>query len=122
MTEKIFISYASEDREYLEALEQALREHGIIKGEDFSFIDSFNFSPGEDFRESIKKQIQSASKVVIIATDESASSKWVNYEAGMADALDKPIIVVVPKGFRKSKLLSNLSKFQSIEFNKIIKK
>ncbi len=122
MTEKIFISYSPKDRDHLEDLEQTLREHGIIKGDNFSLIDSFELSPGDNWRDSIKKAIQSASKVVILATDASASSQWVNYEAGMADALDKTIIVVEPKGSGKSTLLSNLSKFQSIELNKMIEK
>ena len=47
-------------------------------------------------REDIRKQIQSATKVIVIWGSASANSSWVNYELGLADALRKPILVVMP--------------------------
>jgi hypothetical protein len=53
--------------------------------------------------------------VVIIASDDSAASQWVNYEAGMATALGKPIVVVGRKGVGKGALVGALENVQSIE-------
>jgi len=116
MTEKIFVSYAYEDRGVLDKLEQTLRKHGVIGDEPVSIIDpQKEVKAGDNIREAIRKQIQSASKVIVIHTDTSESSQWVNYEAGMADALNKPIIIIAKKGSGKTRFLSNLANVRSIE-------
>lgn len=117
MAEKIFVSYSHGDRKYLDGLEKVLKEHGVVEGDEISIIDPFSqsFSAGEDIREVIKKQIQSASKVVVIYTSNTESSQWVNYEVGMADALDKPVIVVGARGSGKTTLLSALKHLNLIE-------
>lgn len=119
MAERIFVSYSHEDRKYLDGLKEILQKHGVVEGDEVSIIDPFSgvFSAGEDIRESIKKEIQSASKVVIIYTSNSASSQWVNYEVGMADALNKPVIVVGTRGSGKTTLLSALKHIQLIEID-----
>jgi hypothetical protein len=48
-------------------------------------------------RDHVKRTIEEASKVIVIWGDAGASSQWVNYEIGLADALEKPIIAVLPK-------------------------
>lgn len=120
MSKKIFISHAMEDRQLVEGLQEILEENGITtEGEKVSFIDTLSesFDPGESIREIIKKQIQSSSEVVVIATDKSLSSQWVNYEIGMADALDKPIVIVGRKGSGKSALLANLGNVRIVEID-----
>ena len=53
--------------------------------------------PGQDLRAEIRKQMQSASVVVVLWTQQAAVSDWVQYEVGMADALEKPIVVGAEK-------------------------
>jgi hypothetical protein len=101
MTEKIFLSYAHEDRELANAVMRTLREHRIVTADDVVILDVQDFEPGEDLRKRIQDEMRSASKVVILATDNSANSEWVNYEAGMAAALEKPI-VILRKGIGKT--------------------
>ncbi|MFH1236420.1 MAG: toll/interleukin-1 receptor domain-containing protein [Parcubacteria group bacterium] len=119
MTEKIFVSYDYDDRgvrRVLEKLEQILRKHGVIGDEPVSIIElQKEVKAGDNIREAIRSQIQSASKVIVIQSDKSESSQWVNYEAGMADALNKPIIVIGKKGPGKTRFLSNLANVRSIE-------
>jgi len=119
MAERIFVSYSHEDRKYIDGLKEILQKHGVVEGNEISIIDPFSvvFSAGEDIRETIKKEIQSASKVVIIYTSNSDSSQWVNYEVGMADALNKPVIVVGTRGSGKTTLLSSLKHIQLIEID-----
>jgi hypothetical protein len=119
MSDKIFISYAHEDRKFLKDVKRALRDQGIIKDEDSFIIEPSDKSniKGGNIRELIKDKIKSANKVVIISSDKSESSQWVNYEAGMADALNKPIIVVGTKPSGKTRWLSNLNKYKSIRLS-----
>jgi len=119
MAERIFVSYSHEDRKYIDGLKEILQKHGVVEGNEISIIDPFSgvFSAGENIRETIKKEIQSASKVVIIYTSNSDSSQWVNYEVGMADALNKPVIVVGTRGSGKTTLLSSLKHIQLIEID-----
>jgi len=102
MSEKIFLSYANEDQHLVQGVLDALRERRLVSSKGVVFLDPHNFAPGEDLRRMIKEQISSATKVVIIASDNSAGSEWVNYEAGMAAALDKPIVVFGRKGSGKA--------------------
>jgi len=116
MTEKIFVSYAHQDRDLVKGVLQALRKKGIVTAEDAVILDHEDLQPGEDFRRMIKDQIRSASKVVIITSDNSAKSEWVNYEAGMAAALEKPIFIMGRKGSGKSAgLISALGNVPAIE-------
>ena len=115
MTEKIFVSYAHQDRKYLKGLEQQLRKHGIVSGGDVVLIDPHEIQPGENIREALRNQIRSATKVVIIVSKNSADSEWVNYEAGMASALEKPIVIIGGKGSGKTVFAKALGNVQSIE-------
>jgi hypothetical protein len=124
MTERIFVSYAHQDRDLVKGVLQALRKRGVVTAEDVVILDhgvimeannrSQDFEPGADIRKIIKDQISSASKVVIIDSDNSAKSEWVNYEAGMAAALEKPIFIMGRKGSGKTSLHA-LGNVQSIE-------
>lgn len=116
MAEKIFLSYAHEDRGLVEAVKQALHKHGVVTAKDTIILDpSQKLKAGSYIRRMIRDQISSASKVVIIASESSAESQWVNYEAGMAVALEKPIVVIGKRGSGKSALFRALGKVQSIE-------
>ena len=116
MAERIFLSYANEDRHLVSGVLNALRRHRLVTSDDVVLLDPHDSRPGDDLRRTIQEQISSASKVVIIASDNSASSASVNYEAGMASALDKPIVVFGRKGSGKSaSLIRRLPNVQSIE-------
>lgn len=121
MTEKIFLSYARQDRGLVGAVRRALRKHGIVTGNNVVIMDPHHkLKAGSNVRKMIKDQISSASKVVIIGSDNSANSVWVNYEAGMAAALGKPIVVVGKKGTGKT--ASMLKTFGDVQFIKIEEK
>lgn len=119
MSEKIFISYAQQDSDVLKGLEKELRKHGIVEAEEIEFIDpSTDYRAGENMREAIKDQIQSASKVVLISSVSSSHSQWVNYEVGMASALNKPIYVVSTNREEISPLLQSLGDVPIIKIDK----
>jgi signal recognition particle GTPase len=115
---RIFVSYASEDKELLDKLEETLRKHDVVGNEAILFFDpKKELETGDNVREKLRAQIEAASKVILIHTDKSESSQWVNYEVGMADALGKPIIVVGRKGAGKSALISKLADVTKIEID-----
>lgn len=57
---------------------------------------------GTDMRQAIPQQMQDAGKVIILDTPVSSQSPWVNYEAGLALALEKPSSSFTPKTVRKA--------------------
>ena len=115
MGKKVFLSYAYEDRGIVEQVSRFLKEHGHDT-DDMSFIDpQVDTGIGDDIREAIKQQMCSASNVVIIVTPNSAKSQWVNYEAGMASALDKPIILIRSKDAKDVDFVTSLADAQFIE-------
>lgn len=115
MTEKIFLSYAQQDREIAERIEGYLREHGIVTTPEAEFFDpQKGIQAGDNIREILKSEITASSRVVIITSPNSAQSQWVNYEAGMASALGKPIVVVGVGGVG-NKFLQALGDVQTIE-------
>lgn len=117
MSQKIFLSYAQQDRKIAERIEGYLREHGIITTPDVEFFDpQKGIQVGDNIRETLKNEITASSTVVIITSPNSAQSQWVNYEAGLASALGKPI-VVVGVGSTGNDFVQALENVQTIEIN-----
>ena len=115
MSKKVFLSYAYQDSDIAEQVSRLLEENGHDT-DGMSFIDpQVNTKIGDDIREAIKQQMCSASNVVIIVTPNSAKSQWVNYEAGMASALDKPIILIRSKDAKDVDFVTSLTDPQLIE-------
>lgn len=115
MTERIFISYAYQDREYLTEIADELHKQGIEVDKESLLLDHVNdFGFGSTIEPMLLKRIQEASKIVVLWTEEGAKSQFVNYEVGIAKALGKPIIVAVPKN-QKSKVPFALSEFEILE-------
>lgn len=115
MKNRVFISYAHQDNQQINKLKFALTEKGIISDEAVSIEGSqMPMIPGSSIRGAIRKAMESASTVVVYWTKNSASSDFVNYEIGMADALGKDLVVVTPKGERME-LPSNLSDIHVVE-------
>ena len=116
MPENIFISYSHHDRHLVPAVTRELRKRGILKSKNVTILDSHQLvEPGHNMRALIMNKMRSASKVVIIESKHSAQSQWVNYEAGLASALDKPIFVVGTKGAGRNATLRGLQNTKIIE-------
>ncbi len=97
MRNTIFVSYAQQDRGRVRKVLKELLRKSLLEEKDVITDAIQNISSGSYIRDLIRKRIQSASKVILLWTEASAKSKWVNYEVGMAEALGKQIIVVTPK-------------------------
>jgi hypothetical protein len=88
MNSKVFLSYSSQDRHLVEPV--------IAQLPGLRMTDSLEseLRPGDDVRAIIRDRVQSANEVVVFWSEAAATSQYVQYELGMADALDKPIIIV----------------------------
>lgn len=95
MNKKVFISYAWNDRKLVNKAIKQLKSKGLLGGD---FLESINnpmeLSAGADIRAALKEQILTCDKVLLIWSGRAASSPWVQYEVGMAEALEKPILIV----------------------------
>lgn len=119
MVKRIFLSYAPQDRVSVKSVVRALKKEGLVDDESVEVLDPREkLKPGSYIRESIKRQITSADKVVVIASGNMASSQWVNYEVGMADALGKPVIVIERKGSGEEWTLSSRSDMKYLQLSK----
>ena len=111
MTETVFLSYSHADRSLARRVEKHLKGLLKSKSQDFVVIDERqSVSVGEDIRKSLKAAMDSANTVVFLASPKSDGSQWMNYEAGLADALGKRMVVISPKGKGKSALQRNFPK------------
>lgn len=91
----VFVSYARADANKLDVILKSLVAGGILNEQDRILKEEDLPSKHGGLRRTIKKQIQSASKFIVVWGNASSSSQWVNYELGLADALGKPIIVAI---------------------------
>ncbi len=94
----VFISYASEDRNRVRPLAEALRERGFNVRWDRSLWG------GEDYTKIIEIELQTAKAVIVVWTQSSAASTFVRDEAGCArdDGRLVPVMldhVTLPLGF-----------------------
>jgi hypothetical protein len=91
----VFVSHSRSDAAQLEGIRKSLTTAGLIGPEDHVIGEKEPPAPANVLREEVKRQIESATKVVVVWDAESANSQWVNYELGLADALGKQIVVAV---------------------------
>lgn len=107
MTEKVFLSYAYQDRAFVEFLKPRLGELLRTHAREINILDMqpSDIGAGNDFRRAIKGSMDAADTVVIVSSPNGDQSDWVNYEAGLADALGKKLVFVGRKGTGKSALM-----------------
>ncbi len=94
----VFLSYASEDRDRVRPLAEALQARG------FSVWWDRSLAAGDDFSAVIQRELVAAKAVIVVWTNTSAASVWVRDEAGRArdDGRLIPIMldqVQIPLGF-----------------------
>jgi hypothetical protein len=113
-----FLSYAYDDKSRISNVVKELKSKGIVEAHDKITETSEIFVPGVSVRGQVRKAIEAASKFVVVWSVAGGKSDWVNYEIGMAEALGKPILVIVPKG-EISQLPNSLKHSQIIELENV---
>lgn len=87
---RVFLSHSARDARLAAGIARELRKHGVEP------IDAFESVAGDDWRHTIKSAIRGAyGFVLVVGAPETASSSWVSYELGVAEALGKPILLLL---------------------------
>lgn len=73
---KVFISYSSEDKDFVVRLAEDLRTR---EGMD-AWLDRWEISPGDKIPERIEEAISKAEAFIIVLSPDSVNSRWVEYE------------------------------------------
>lgn len=110
----IFISYSKQEAELTVTLARELERRGYTTWWDSSL------QPGDEFRERITNELDSAKVVIVIWTERSVTSRWVQAEAQWADAQNKlitlrsgdlhPDRIPLPFNTRHTDLVTDLEK------------
>ena len=115
---KIFFSYSMNDESRMRKVINELKSKGIVGKSDEIIYTSAIVDPGSSIRQEVRKAIERSSKVLVFWSDAGAESDWVNYETGMAEALGKPILFIVPKS-EASVLPRELEHAQIVELENV---
>lgn len=91
---KVFVSYSNRDAAVAEKIAHALQ--GVQTPRKWkTFLDRKDIGAGEDIRKSLYANLQTSDAILVVAASPDAvSNSWVSYEIGMAEGLNKPIIVL----------------------------
>jgi hypothetical protein len=97
MSNKIFISHRSGDEDWVsKAVDKWLRMSDFAGAK---IEDESTWGAGaEDARTAIQKRISAADTVLVVWSEAAATSSWVYYEIGIAQALGKRIVVLLAGG------------------------
>jgi nucleoside 2-deoxyribosyltransferase len=74
-------------------LDNVIRAEGAIPG-----VAEFIISPGKFIEEKLRELISKSDIVLAVLTKGGTRSEWVNWELGVAAALDKPIVPLLEEG------------------------
>jgi hypothetical protein len=107
----IFISHSNRDAKWASQVESALARLGL---ESFS---PRHAPAGDKWRTSIKAAIRKSDAVLLLIASPYAASSWMQYEAGMAEGLGKPVMVLLPKTYPIGELPADLATGQIVEFD-----
>jgi predicted nucleotide-binding protein len=101
---KVFLSYSRRDGNLAATIARELRKYGVE-----ALLDE-SVRPGDDFRRSIKSAIRKSDGFVLVVTSpDVAASSWRGYELGMAEALGKPILLLLSQNHSAAQLPSDLA-------------
>lgn len=94
MSKKVFISYAWNDQHLARNTIRQLFNKGWLSNDDLTSIESPEESNKADYiRHQIKERIRKSDIVILVWSTQAAKSPWVQYEVGMAQAVERPILI-----------------------------
>jgi hypothetical protein len=112
-TPSIFISHGQRDAELAKRVETALERLGL---ETFSPLRDVR--SGEDWRRAIQTAIKRSDAVIILfSTPQYLSLNWTSYEVGIAEALGKRVILLLPSKYPVTELPADFASTQIVEFD-----
>ncbi|HEY4921500.1 MAG TPA: toll/interleukin-1 receptor domain-containing protein [Xanthobacteraceae bacterium] len=109
----VFISWMQRDAALAQRFEAALRHAGVNASNP-----TRDAVVGEDWRKSTRSAIKSADAVIVLAlAPQNLSSSWMSYEAGLAEALGKRIMLLLPNRNSVADLPADFASTQVVQFD-----
>lgn len=96
-TRKLFISYSMDDRPFVYSALKRLQSSEQMHADEIDDHANWGLT-SEDVRKTIGEKMRAADGVLLVWSAQAAKSPWVQYELGMAQALNKPIQVLMADG------------------------
>lgn len=95
-----FISHIQENEEYVPKLRETLERRGLTVDNGSITSDKFNRAQSEEYikEKILKPRIRWASVLIVLVSEETAGSSWVNWEIEYAAQKDKRIVAVYLPG------------------------
>jgi TIR domain-containing protein/nucleoside 2-deoxyribosyltransferase-like protein len=108
----VFISYGNRDAELGERVASALKHLGFDAWLDVEM------QPGENWRKAIQSAIKQSDALVIVAlTPQTLSSSWMAYEVGIAEALGKRVMLLIPNKYPVTELPDDFASTPTVEID-----
>ena len=113
----VFISHIHGEEHTANAVEAALRKALLGAIDIFNSSNRRSISPGDPWRDRIVNTLQRSTCVLVLASPNSVSSPWVNFEAGGAWVSGTRVIPCCTGGMKPSSLPTPLSHLQGISLD-----
>ncbi len=113
-TKRAFISHISEEAKIASVLKDALVRDFLGMVEVFVSSDTESIAAGEEWLKSVEKALSGATLVIVLCSPNSIFRPWINFEAGAAWMINKPLIPICHLGLAIDDLPMPLSLRQGL--------
>jgi hypothetical protein len=113
----VFISHLHEDEGCANALEQVLRKALLGALDVFNSSNRRSIAAGDPWRYRIIETLKRAATVLVLASPESVSSPWGNFETGGAWVAGTRVIPTCIKGMKPESLPAPLGHLQAVSLD-----
>jgi len=93
MKQRVFVSYAGEDRPYAVRLLSQLGDLDLS-----GLMDQADISANNYVMKTIRSKLGESNAVLVLVSPRSIASQWVDFEVGASQALGKRIVPILIKG------------------------
>ena len=109
----VFMSYRNRDAKLAERVMSTLKHLG------FDALDpTRDLRPGESWRKAIQSAIKRSDAVIMVAlTPQALSASWMAYDAGIAEASGKRIMLLLPNKYPVTELPDDFASTQIVEID-----
>jgi len=99
----IFLSHSEQDEDLIARIHNSLLKLGLEV-----YVEEYESTYGEDLVDCVCDAIEKSNYFLVVLTDKSIKSQWVNQEIGYAFALEKDIIPVRVGEIQHTGMISNI--------------
>jgi hypothetical protein len=110
----VFISHIHTEEQAANALESVLRKVLLGSLDVFNSSNRKSITSGDPWRDKIIQTLKNSTCVLVLASPDSVSSPWVNFESGGAWVADTRVVPCCIKGMEPSSLPAPLSHLQAV--------